>query len=162
MAKQLQSDRILFGAVVGLVLFGALMVFSASAVLASDNYHNSYYFLERQLAWAAVGILAVVVIMQIDYRRLASPAIVFPALALEFILLLAVLFVDRSHNMRHRWFHLGPASFQPSELAKIVLDGFPGLFPGPPGKGQVNDLKHTLAPIALITGVMALLVLKEP
>lgn len=160
MAKQLQSDRVLFGAVIGMVLFGALMVFSASAVLASDNYHSSYYFLWRQLVWAVVGIAAVVVMMQIDYRRLASPMIVFPALALQFILLVAVFFVDRSHNT-HRWFHLGPASFQPSELAKIVLTMFLAFFLDL-RKGQVNDCKHTLTPIALIVGVMAMLVLAEP
>jgi len=160
MAKQLQSDRVLFGAVIGMVLFGALMVFSASAVLASDNYHSSYYFLWRQLAWAVVGIVAVVVMMQIDYRRLASPLIVFPVLALQFILLVAVFFVDRSHNT-HRWFHLGPASFQPSELAKIVLTIFLAFFLDL-RKGQVNDWKHTLTPIALIVGVMAMLVLAEP
>jgi cell division protein FtsW len=160
MAKQLQSDKILFGAVVGLVLFGALMVFSASAVLASDNYHSSYYFLWRQLAWAVVGLVAVLVMMQFDYRRLAKPMIVFPALALQFILLVAVLFVDRSHNT-HRWFHVGPVSFQPSELAKIVLTVFLAFFLDL-RKGEVNDWKHTLAPIALITGIMGLLVLAEP
>ena len=144
----------------GLVLFGALMVFSASAVLASDNYHSSYYFLWRQLAWAVVGLVAVLVMMQFDYRRLAKPMIVFPALALQFILLVAVLFVDRSHNT-HRWFHVGPVSFQPSELAKIVVTVFLAFFLDL-RKGEVNDCKHTLAPIALITGIMGLLVLAEP
>ena len=85
MARQLQSDKVLFGAVVGLVLFGALMVFSASAVMAADRYNNGNYFLLRQLAWAGVGLIAVAILMHTDYRRLASPLVVFPALALEFI-----------------------------------------------------------------------------
>ena len=157
---QLQSDKILFGAVVGLVLFGALMVFSASAVMAADRYNNGNYFLLRQLAWAGVGLIAVAILMHTDYRRLASPLVVFPALALEFILLVVVLFVDRSHNT-HRWFHLGMASFQPSELAKIILTVFLAFFLDL-RKGEVNDWKHTLAPIALVAGIMAVLVLKEP
>ncbi len=160
MARQLQSDKILFGAVVGLVLFGALMVFSASAVLAADNYHNSNYFLWRQLAWVVAGLVAVVVMMNVDYRRLASPLVVFPALALQFILLVVVLFADRSHNT-HRWLHLGPASLQPSEFAKIVLALFLAFFLDL-RKGQVNDWKHTLAPILLVAGVMGMLVLVEP
>jgi cell division protein FtsW len=160
MARQLQSDKILFGAVVGLVLFGALMVFSASAVLAEDNYHNSYYFLWRQLGWVVVGLVAVVVMMNVDYRRLASPLVVFPALALQFILLMAVLFADRSHNT-HRWLHLGPASLQPSEFAKIILALFLAFFLDL-RKGQVTGWKHTLAPILLVAGVMGLLVLAEP
>jgi len=160
MARQLQSDKILFGAVVCLVLFGAIMVFSASAVMAAEKYGSSYHFLWRQLAWAGVGFLAVAVMMNVDYRRLASPLVVFPALALEFILLLAVLFADRTHHT-HRWFHLGPASLQPSELAKIILTLFLAFFLDL-RKGQVNDAKHTLSPILLVAGCMGLLVLAEP
>jgi cell division protein FtsW len=160
MARQLQSDKVLFAAVVGLVLFGALMVFSASAVMAADRYNHSDYFLLRQLAWAAVGLVAVAILMHTDYRRLASPLVVFPALAVEIMLLVVVLFVDRSHNT-HRWFHLGVASFQPSELAKIILTIFLAFFLDL-RKGEVNDWKHTLAPIALVSGIMAVLILKEP
>ncbi|MDR3677709.1 MAG: putative lipid II flippase FtsW [Acidobacteriota bacterium] len=160
MARQLQSDKVLFGAVVGLVLFGALMVFSASAVMAADRYNNGNYFLFRQLAWAGVGLIAVGILMHTDYRRLASPMVVFPALALEFILLVLVLFVDRSHNT-HRWFHIGVASFQPSELAKIILTVFLAFFLDL-RKGEINDWKHTLAPILLVAGLMGALVLKEP
>jgi len=156
MARQLQSDKVLFGSVVALVLFGALMVFSASAVMAADRYDNGNYFLLRQLAWAGAGLIAVAILMHVDYRKLASPMVVFPALALEFILLVAVLFVNRSHNT-HRWFHLGAVSFQPSELAKIVLALFLAFFLDL-RKGQVNDWKHTLAPIILVAGLMAALV----
>jgi cell division protein FtsW len=160
MARQLQSDKILFGAVVGLVLFGALMVFSASAVMAVDRYNNGNYFLLRQLASAGVGLIAMAVLMHIDYRRLAQPLVVFPALALQFVLLLVVLLVDRSHNT-HRWFHLGPASIQPSEFAKLVLALFLAFFLSL-RKGEVNDCKHTLAPIALVVGIMGALVQAEP
>ena len=93
MGRQLQSDKILFVAVAGLVLFGALMVYSASAVLAADRYHEGYYFLIRQLAWAGVGLIAVAVLMHTDYRRLANPMVIFPAVAFEPIMLIVVLFV---------------------------------------------------------------------
>ena len=160
MARQLQSDRILFGAVVGLVLFGALMVFSASAVMAADRYNDGNHFLYRQLAWAAAGLIAVAILMHTDYRLLGKPLVVFPALALELVLLILVLFVDRSHNT-HRWFHVGPASFQPSEFAKIVLTLFLAYFLGL-RKSEVNNWRHTLLPIGLVAGVMAMLVLLEP
>ncbi|MGO8814692.1 MAG: putative lipid II flippase FtsW [Terriglobia bacterium] len=160
MGRQLQSDKILFVAVAGLVLFGALMVYSASAVLAADRYHEGYYFLIRQLAWAGVGLIAVAVLMHTDYRRLANPMVIFPAVAFELIMLIVVLFVHPTNNA-HRWFHLGLASFQPSELAKIILTVFLAYFLDQ-RKGQMNDWKHTLAPIALVSGIMAALVLKEP
>ena len=160
MSRQLQSDKVLFGAVVGLVLFGALMVYSASAVMAADRYSSGDYFLLRQLAWAVAGLIAVGTLMHTDYRLLASPMVVFPALALEIILLVVVLFMSPI-NHAHRWFHLGVASFQPSELAKIILTVFLAFFLDM-RKGAVNDLRHTLLPIALVTGIMGVLVLREP
>jgi cell division protein FtsW len=150
----------LFGTVVALTLFGALMVFSASAVMASVRFGSSGYFLVRQLAWAGAGFIALVVMMYLDYRRLASPVVVFPALALQLMLLVVVLFADRSHNTR-RWLHLGPASLQPSELSKIVLVLFLAYFLAQ-RSGEVNDVEHTLLPIGLVAGVSMALVMAEP
>jgi cell division protein FtsW len=160
MARQLQSDKILFGTVVALVLFGALMVFSASAMMAAEKFGSSYYFLLRQLAWAGAGLAAMVVAMHVDYRWLSRPLLVFPALALQLFLLVVVLFADRSHNT-HRWLHLGPANFQPSELSKIVLVIFLAYFLDL-RQDAVNDWKHTLLPIGLVTGASVTLVVVEP
>jgi cell division protein FtsW len=160
MARQLESDKVLFATVVVLVLFGAVMVFSASAVLASQRYGSSYYFLSRQVIWAVLGLATMVAVMNLDYRRLAAPPVIFTALAVQLMLLVAVLFADRSHNA-HRWFHLGPVTFQPAELTKIVMVIFLASFLAR-RRDMVNDWKHTLAPIALVAGVSIALVLKEP
>jgi cell division protein FtsW len=160
MANRFQSDRILFSTVVALTLFGALMVFSASAVMATDKFGTSTYFLLRQLAWVGAGFVALVAMMYLDYRRLSSPAVVFPALALQLMLLVGVLFADRSHHTR-RWLHLGSASFQPSELSKIVLVVFLAYFLEQ-RSDEVNDLKHTLLPVGLVTGLSMALVVVEP
>jgi cell division protein FtsW len=160
MARRLESDKILFGTVVILVLFGALMVFSASAVPAAERYGTSYYFLLRQLAWAAVGLVAMVGMMNLDYRRLGNPRLLFPALGLQMLLLAAVLF-SPARNHAHRWLHLGPAGFEPSELAKVILVVFLAYFLEL-RKGQVSNWKHTLLPIALVTGPTVGLILKEP
>jgi cell division protein FtsW len=160
MARRLQSDKVLFGAVVALVLFGAIMVFSASAVTASEKFGSSYYFLWRQFAFAMVGLGLMVGMMYVDYRRLASSHIVFPAVALQMLLLAVVLFTDRSHNT-HRWLHLGAASFQPSEFSKLVLVVFLAFFLDE-RKGAINDWKHTLMPVVLVSGVSVVLVVAEP
>jgi cell division protein FtsW len=160
MARQLESDKVLFIAVVILVLLGALMVFSASAVMASEKYGTSYYFLVRQLVWAGAGLALMVAMMNVDFRRLHTPMLVFPALALELCLLGAVLLADRGHHT-HRWLHLGFLSFQPSELSKIVLVLFLAYFLET-RKGAINDARHTVAPIALMVGASVTLILKEP
>lgn len=160
MARRLQSDKVLFGTVVALTLFGALMVFSASAVVATDKFGSSSYFLIRQLGWAGAGFVALVVLMYLDYRRLANPVVVFPALALQLVFLVVVLFADRSHNT-HRWLHLGSASFQPSEFSKIVLVLFLAYFLEQ-RLGKVNDVEHTLLPVGVVTGSSMALVMAEP
>ncbi len=156
MSRQLESDRILFGAIVVLVLFGTLMVFSASAVLASERFGSSYYFLLRQVAWAGLGLAAMVVFMAVDYRRLSNPSLVFALLAVQLILLVVVLFGDPSHHA-HRWLHLGPIGFQPSEVSKIVLVIFLAYFLDL-RQGAVNEWKHTLLPIGLVVGMTVALV----
>ncbi|MBZ5545445.1 MAG: putative lipid II flippase FtsW [Acidobacteriia bacterium] len=160
MARRLESDRILFGAVVVLVLFGALMVFSASAVLAAERFGSSYHFLIRQLIWAGVGLGLMFAVMRFDYHRLGNPLVIFPSLGLQFLLLVAVLFADRSHNT-HRWLHWGPSGFQPSELSKIVLVIFLAYFLSL-RQGAVSDWKHTLLPIGLVSGASVALIVKEP
>ena len=136
------------------------MVFSASAVMATEKFGSSSYFLIRQLAWAGAGFAALIVMMYVDYRRLASPVLIFPALALQLILLVCVLFAERSHNTR-RWLHMGPASLQPSEISKIILVLFLAYFLAQ-RSGKVNDVKHTLLPIGLVTGLSMALVMAEP
>jgi cell division protein FtsW len=158
MARQLESDKILFAVIVVLVLFGAVMVFSASAVLASERYGSSYYFVLRQVIWAGIGLGLMVAAMNLDYRKLANPPVIFTTLAVQLILLVAVLFTESSHNT-HRWFHLGPLTFQPAEFSKIVMVLFLAYFLDL-RKEDVNDWKHTLAPIGLISGVSIALILK--
>ncbi|MGH9454807.1 MAG: FtsW/RodA/SpoVE family cell cycle protein, partial [Terriglobia bacterium] len=98
--------------------------------------------------------------MNRDYRRLGHPAVVFSLVALLMMLLGGVLFAARSHNT-HRWFHLGPVDFQPSELAKIVVVLFIAYLLGVQ-RNDANDMRHTLLPVGVVTGLTVALILKEP
>jgi cell division protein FtsW len=105
---------------VALCLIGAVMVFSASAVMAREEYGNGYTFLLRQLAFLAVGFGGMFTLMNLDYRKLREPAVVFTSLAVVLVLLIAVFFLDRQHAT-HRWIRFGPVGIQPSELAKLAV-----------------------------------------
>jgi cell division protein FtsW len=160
MARKLESDKILFGTVMILVLFGALMVYSASAVMAADRYGGSYYFVVRQLIFAAAGFVAMLALMNLDYRWLRNPTVIFPAVGLQLILLVGALLSGKNHNV-HRWLHLGPFSFEPSEFSKLALVLFFAYFLAL-RREEVNDIPHTLAPLGLVTGLTVGMVLKEP
>jgi cell division protein FtsW len=160
MARKLKSDKILFGAVVILVLFGILMVYSASAVMAAERYHSSYYFAKRQLVFAVIGFVLMALLLKLDYRHLCSPRVVFPVIGLELVLLVGALASGASHNV-HRWIHMGALSFEPSEFAKLAVVLFLAYFLDL-RRGELNDAAHTLAPLFLLVGVTVALVLKEP
>src|SRR5437868_7767017 len=106
MAKRVSVDRWLFVITLVLVFVGLVMVFSASAVMAQERFGSGYNFLFRQLAWAVAGLIAMFGLMNLDYRQLKSPALVFSLLAVTTLMLVAVFFLDRTHNT-HRWIRLG-------------------------------------------------------
>lgn len=161
MAKRVGIDKWLFGSTLVLVVIGVVMVFSASAVMAGDRFGSPYHFLLRQLGWAVTGLGAMAAIMNFDYRRWKHPAIVFTLLGLTTLLLVAVFFLDRSHNT-HRWIRLGSAmSFQPSELAKPTLILFLAFFL----EGRIkslDDWRHTLLPAVVPAALFAILIVKQP
>jgi cell division protein FtsW len=160
MAKRVSVDRWLFGTTILLVLLGLVMVFSASAVMAQDRYGSPYTFALRQIGWACTGVLAMLGLMRVDYRRYKHPAVVFTLVGLTMVLLVAVLFLDRSHNT-HRWIRLGPLSFQPSELAKPALILFLAYFLETRAR-TIDDWKHTLLPAILPSLIFSLLIVKQP
>ena len=160
MAKRVSVDRWLFTVTMLLVFVGLVMVFSASAVMAKDRYGSAYTFLVKQLVWALAGIAAMVAAMKIDYRRYKHPAVVFSLLGLTTLLLIAVFFLDRSHNT-HRWFHWGAFSFQPAELAKPVLILFLAYFLEGRAK-SMEDWRNTLAPAAAPVIVFLGLIVLQP
>jgi cell division protein FtsW len=164
MPRSVQPDRKLFIVTLALCLIGVVMVFSASAMTASEQFGAGYIFLLRQLIYVVLGIAGMFWLMNMDYRKLRQPRVVFTGLALSFVLLVGVFFLDRSHQT-HRWFRMGPFSFQPSEMAKLALIIFLAWFlelRRLPRNFGVNNWLHTLAPALGTTVVMAALVVKEP
>ena len=160
MAKRVSVDGWLFTVTLLLVFVGLVMVFSASAVMAKERFHSGYYFLLRQLGWAAAGIFAMVAAMKIDYRRYKHPGAVFTFLGVTALMLISVFFLDRAHHT-HRWIHWGAFSLQPSELAKPALILFLAFFLESRVKA-INDWRNTILPAAVPTLIFIALIVFQP
>ena len=164
MPLSLQPDRKMFGVTLALCLIGAVMVFSASAITAREEYGNGYTFLLRQVLWLAIGIAGMFALMNMDYRKLRQPRVIFSGLSLTLLLLVSVFFLDRSHAT-HRWIRVGPLSLQPSELAKLVvifyLAWFIEIRRAPRGVG-INDPLRSLLPVLGVLLLVVGLVVAEP
>jgi cell division protein FtsW len=164
MPRKLETDRPLFLVTVALCLIGAVMVFSASAVTAREQYGSAYYFLWRQLVWLGAGFLAMFALMNFDYRRLRQPKFVFTLLSCVLLALVGLFFLDKTHET-HRWIRLGPASLQPSEIAKLAVILFLAWFLESrrrPRSFGVNSFQYTILPALAVVLIVAGLVLLEP
>ena len=106
MAKRVGVDKWLFGVILLLVLFGLVMVFSTSAVMAKATVGSPYAYVSKQAAWALCGLIALFTLMKVDYRHYNNPKVVFPAVTITMLLLIAVFAVRDSHHT-HRWIRFG-------------------------------------------------------
>lgn len=159
-AKRVGVDKWLFGVTVLLVFIGLVMVFSASAVMARDRFGSPYSFLIRQIIGALIGFVAMWLLMNVDYRKLRHPAVVFSFLGLTTLLLVSLFFLDRSHNV-HRWLKLGPVSIEPSEFAKPAIILFLAYFLEMRGK-EMHDWRRVLLPAVVPALIFAAIIVKQP
>jgi len=118
--KTLSYDPLLLFAVLSLVGFGLVMVFSASAITAQDKLGDSFYFLKRQAVAAGIGLVGMAVAMKLGYRRMARLA--YPLLILSIILLVLVLIPGLGTKVggAKRWLRLPGISLQPAEIVKLA------------------------------------------
>jgi cell division protein FtsW len=160
MAKRVGVDKWLFGTVLLLVLFGLVSVFSASAVLAKATLGSPYAYVIRQAIWAGLGMVALFILMRVDYRRYNNPKLIFPLMAITGMLLLGV-FAMSGMNGAHRWVRLPGITLQPSELAKPVIVIFLAWFLQT-RIHTIDDIKQTILPAVIPPLVFIALILKEP
>ncbi len=160
MQQKLQVDKWLFSATIGLALFGVVMVYSASAVIAQQENHSQFHYVIKQTLWTSIGFLAMFIAMRFDYQNLNRRWIVYGSLILTILLLLAVFGFSPINGAR-RWIKLKGFSIQPSEIAKLVLALFLARFLDKRA-GDENSFWRTFLPCFVVLGVIAGLVAKEP
>jgi cell division protein FtsW len=142
----------------GLVAFGLVMVYSATSAPAALAQTDPMSYLKKQAGYALFGVALMIALSRFDYRRLRAfaPALVLTALAG----CLAVLAVGARINGARRWIEVGPATFQPSELAKLAIAVWAAAYlcrrPAP------RTLRELWRPIGLLLAVFCVLILAEP
>jgi cell division protein FtsW len=161
MAYKPSNDKILFFTAGFLTIFGLVMVYSASSVMASSQHGMSYYYFVRQLLHASVGFLLLVFLMNVDYHVWQKPKTIVLMLSICFLALAFVL-TQPKVNGAHRWLRFGGLStFQPSELAKLIVLIFVAWFLQK-YESQINRPIQRLLPFGLVIGLFAGLIAIEP
>lgn len=113
-------DSWLLAAVLALVGFGLVMLYSASAVMSAEKFGDPLFLVLSQAQKVGVGVAGLYVALRVDYRWYQR--LVYPILAVTILMLVLVLIpgIGTIQNGAQRWFSIGGASFQPGEVAKVV------------------------------------------
>ena len=158
MRRRELDSRLLILVTLALVAFGLVMVYSATSAAAAVGGKDPSYYLKRQGIYAALGIVLMMVAQRWDYRRLrhVAPTLVVGSL----VLLAAVLAIGPAINGARRWISLGPAVFQPSELAKLALAIWAAAYLA--RKPAPRTLHQLWRPIGALASVFCLLLILEP
>lgn len=146
---RLGIDVPLLLAAISLVVFGILMVYSASADFAYKNYGDPTYVFRRQLMWLGLGLVVAAFMAWMDYhlwRKLAVPAML---VSIGGLILVLFLQDERLGAVRS----LFSGSVQPSELAKVVLVIYLSVWLYN-RRDQLNDWSFGLIPLGVILGLV--------
>jgi cell division protein FtsW len=149
-SRKLTYDIWLFGAAMLIVVVGVVMIYSASAIIATQRFGASspYYFMTKQLMWLGIGATAMLVLMHLDYSLLRERRLIYLAL-IAVVLALTVALFQSPINGTHRWIVTPWFHMQPSEFAKVVLILFVAAYLAR-REERINELTATLLPLAFV------------
>jgi cell division protein FtsW len=151
---------LLLGAVIGLSLFGLVMVLSASHATALADYNDSFYFFKRQIAWLTVGLIAMFFFSRVEFRSFRSFSGWGIAASAALLGLVLIPGIGITAGGASRWLDVGPLSFQPSELAKFALILFAADFLAK-RREDLGEVENLL-PLLIWLGILAGLIMAQP
>jgi len=144
-------------AIAALVIFGLLMVYSASWNFAIRAYDSASYIVVNQIRWVLVGIAAAAILSRLNYHRLTN--LTLPIMGLTLILLVLVFLIGDSGFSTNRALFKG--SVQPSELAKLALIIYLSVWLNTK-RELLNSLSLGLFPLMTIIGFLVALIMLQP
>jgi len=162
MTKKLRIDWLMFAVAAGLAVFGSIMVYSASAMIAlkETGGESQFTYFYKQFGFTILGLAAMYLMSKVDYHLLENKTIAYGILAVTVVLLVAV-FGFPSINGARRWIRFPGVSFQPSEIAKIALPIFLAYYLTK-NEELVGEIKETVLPCASALILLGALIMLEP
>ena len=143
-----------------LVIFGVIMVFSASYYYSISQDGNAYSYLLRHGMWVLLGFGVMILGAAFDYRRYKKFALpIFIASVLLLILVLTPL--GQTTNGATRWIRLGPVTIMPGEIAKIAAIMFVAWFLSE-DRDRIKSLTRGILPLVGVAGLYGALIIMQP
>ncbi len=160
--KSKSVDKVFLGLTITLLAVGVLAFISASLGVLAKNETKFYGVLFNQIVLGLVGgTIALYIFSRIDYRFWRKYAFYIFLGAIGLTLLVFVPHLGFSHGGARRWIALGPVSFQPVEILKLSFIVYFAAWLSWT-KGKIEDVKFGILPLAVLLGIIALVLFKQP
>jgi len=157
-----QPDWSILVAVVALSAIGILMVYSSSAMRAYIQQDDTLAIVGPQILWAALGLVAMLVTMRIDYRLLRLVSLPGYVIAVALLILVFVPSLNRVVGGSARWLAIAPLpAIHPAEIAKLALVVYLAHWMASRGT-RITSIRSGTLPFLLIALPVIGLVFKEP
>jgi len=114
-------DFMLMVTVIGLVLFGLIMVYSSSFIYAQERTGDGFSFIKKQMMLAGLGVCSMLVVCRIDYRKWSVWAYPLLVASIALLFLVKIPGIGARVGGAQRWIRFGGFNFQPGELAKFAV-----------------------------------------
>ncbi len=139
--------------VLGLTVFGLLMVGSSSVVDAARDFGDKWYYLKLQSGWALMGLVGFFLVSRFPYQKLEKISVTLLLVTLFLLVLVLIPGIGSKLLGARRWLNLGFFSFQPAELVKLTLTIY-----------FSSLLKKTTRfwPFIAVLGITSFLIMLEP
>jgi cell division protein FtsW len=146
-----------------IIVFGLIMLSSASVSVSFEKFADSYHYLKHQIFWGFLpGLFFFILFSLLDYKILKKFA--FWMLVISVILLVAVFIpgIGAKYGTAKSWLDIGGASFQPAELVKLTFLIYLASWLENRGHKKASDVSEGLVPFLTILGIIALLLFLQP
>ena len=151
----------LFFTAIILILFGLIMIYSASSIWAMYKFSDAFKYVKQQGLFILVGIILVFVIRKIDYRIYYKNATKIFLACIILLILVLIPGIGSVRNGSRSWFGIGSFGIQPSEFAKIGLIILTSKYLSKSNK-FVKDIKRGVIPILSVLFLVFGLIMLQP
>lgn len=158
-----QPDIYLLSTLIILVTLGLIVLSSASAVIAFQNFNNSYFFLKNQIInGLLVGLVLFFIMLKIDYHQWKRWSFWLFALTVFFLVLVFFPGLGQTYGGSTRWINIFGFNFQPSEISKLTFLIYLASWLEKRGERGVRDFRQGFLPFLFIFLIMMFLIFLQP
>lgn len=156
-----EADKSLLSAVFVLLVFGLVMLFSASWIVSYSRFGNTYHYFIRQFVWIIISLIVFWVVSKIDYRVWKKFAVFFLFASVALLLLVFVPGLRSEYGSARSWINIFDMSLQPSEFVKLSFLIYLATWLEAK-RDNLSSFSSGIAPFLLILGVISVLMILQP